>query len=73
MKNIFKVTIKLPNDEQEVFFDDQNRAEKFINAMRQIMTDKGNKEVEFVPELIGCIDCDEDIISAYSSTMANEA
>jgi len=58
MKNIFKVTIKLPNDEQEVFFDDQNRAEKFINAMRQIMTDKGNKEVEFVPELIDNIEID---------------
>ena len=67
MKNIFKVTVKTNDLNQELFFDDQNRAERFINAMNHIMTEKGKNEVEFIPEIVGCIDCDEDIINAYPS------
>jgi hypothetical protein len=33
------------------------------------MTQKGKKEVEFIPELVSVIDCDEDVIEAFSSAM----
>lgn len=70
MKDLFKVTVKIGKKEQvELLFDDQNRAERFINATTQIMTSKGKKEVEFIPELVSVIDCDEDIIEAFSSAM----
>ena len=69
MKNIFKIIVKTPDYEQEMFFDDQNRAERFINAMQHIMTDKGKEEVEFIKWVIECIDSDGDIMSAYSSVM----
>ena len=70
MKNLFKVTVKIRKTEQvELLFDDQNRAERFIYATTQIMTSKGKKEVEFIPELVSVIDCDEDILEAFSSAM----
>ena len=73
MKDLFKVTVKIGKTEQvELLFDDQSRAERFINATTQIMTQKGKEEVEFIPELVSVIDCDEDIIEAFSSAMGNE-
>ena len=70
MKDLFKVTVKIGKTEQvELLFDDQSRAERFINATIQIMTQKGKKEVEFIPELVSVIDCDEDVIEAFSSAM----
>ena len=70
MKDLFKVTVKIGKTEQvELLFDDQSRAEGFINATTQIMTQKGKKEVEFIPELVSVIDCDEDVIEAFSSAM----
>ena len=70
MKDLFKVTVKIGKTEQvELLFDDQNRAERFINATTQIMTQKGKKEVQFIPEIVSVIDCDEDIIEAFSSAM----
>jgi hypothetical protein len=68
MKDLFKVTVKIGKTKQvELLFDDQNRAERFINATTQIMTQKGKKEVEFIPELVSVIDCDKDVIEAFSS------
>jgi hypothetical protein len=70
MKDLFKVTVKIGKTEQvELLFDDQSRAERFINATTQIMTPKGKKEVEFIPELVSVIDCDEDVIEAFSSAI----
>ena len=70
MKDLFKVTVKIGKTEQvELLFDDQNRAERFIYATTQIMTAKGKKEVQFIPELVSVIDCDEDVIEAFSSAM----
>jgi hypothetical protein len=70
MKDLFKVTVKIGKTKQvELLFDDQNRAERFINATTQIMTQKGKKEVEFIPELVSVIDCDKDVIEAFSSAI----
>jgi hypothetical protein len=70
MKYLFKVTVKIWEVEQvELLFDDQSRAERFINAITQIMTKKGKKEVKFIPEIASVIDCDEDVIEAFSSLM----
>lgn len=70
MKDLFKVTVKIGKTEQvELLFDDQSRAERFINATTQIMTKKGKKEVKFIPEIASLIDCDEDIIEAFLSSM----
>ena len=70
MKDLFKVTVKIGKIKQvELLFDDQNRAERFINSTIQVMTAKGKKEVEFTPELVSLIDCDEDVIEAFSSAI----
>ena len=71
MKVLFKVKIKIQKEELELFFDNQDRAERFINATTEIMTPKGKKSVEFTPELVSVIDCDEDVLEAYSSSMGN--
>jgi hypothetical protein len=68
MKDLFKVTVKVSETEKvELLFDDQDRAERFVNATTQIMTEKGKKEVEFITELECLIDSDEDIIKAFGN------
>tara|TARA_R110002074_G_scaffold379772_3_gene558151 strand:+ start:3074 stop:3292 length:219 start_codon:yes stop_codon:yes gene_type:complete len=71
MKELFKVKIKIQKEEIELFFDNQDRAERFINATTEIMTSKGKKSVEFTPEIVSVIDCDEDVLESYSSAMGN--
>lgn len=68
MKDLFKVTITFSETEKvELLFDDQDRAERFINATTQIMTQKGRKEVKFITEFECLIDSDEDIIEAFGA------
>lgn len=70
MKNLFKVTIKIGETEQtELFFDNQDRAERFIEATSKMLTSKGKKELEFVAQIVSVIDCDEDVTNAYSSAL----
>ena len=70
MKNIYKVTAFIDKDAKaELFFDDQNRAERFINAITQILSDKGKNKVTFIPEIISLIDCDEDITRQFDIAM----
>jgi vacuolar-type H+-ATPase subunit D/Vma8 len=70
MRDIFKLTVKIEKKEQvELLFDDQDRAERFINALTQILTPKGKKEIEFIRERAQVIDCDDDVIKAFSSVM----
>jgi len=66
MKNLFKVTTKVGSKHSiELFFDDQNRAERFIHATKQILNSDGRKSVEFEGEIIEVIDSDNDILNAY--------
>lgn len=70
MKDLFKVTVKIGKTEQiELLFDDQSRAERFVYATTQIMTQKGKKEVKFIPQIVSVIDCDEDVFEAFSRAM----
>lgn len=53
MKDLFKVTVKIGEKEQvELLFDDQSRAERFIYATTQIMTQKGKKKYLLVHRIV---------------------
>lgn len=65
MKDLFKITVKIPEENDlELFFDDKDRAERFIHAIQEIMNENGRKSVVLIPELVTLIDSDEDIINA---------
>lgn len=68
MQDIFKVTVKIKGTEPiYLLFDNQNRAERFINAITQILNKKGKKEVEFIPEIVSLITTDEEIVEAFKT------
>lgn len=68
MRNLFKVTVEIKTipERVELFFDSQDRAERFMNMITGMLTDKGKDDVKISHEIASLIDCDEDVIKAFS-------
>lgn len=67
MKNIFKITATIAGEEIELFFDCQDRAERFTAATMQIIKPEARQLVKFKAEIVTMVDSDNDVISAFNS------
>lgn len=67
MKRVFKVSVKIGKSKPlDVLFDDQDRANRFINALKGMLNEKGKKQVVLTPDVVELIDSDEDVLRAFS-------
>lgn len=73
MKPLYKVTliIKSENKSFEIYFDDQDRAERFMFSLESILNDEEKKDLQIDPEIVGLCDCDEDITDAIEQAFSD--
>lgn len=62
MKTIFSIKTKVSDREFQFLFDDKDRAERLVHAIRSVLTAAGSEEVEFITEERELFETDEDII-----------
>lgn len=69
MINLFKITVRIKSMDYNhpIFFNDKDRAERFVGMMQKLLTEKGAADLEFTPEIVECIDSDEDVLSVFES------
>jgi len=68
MTDIFKLTYKVGNREFPLYFDSQDRAERFRNVILEIATDRNHPAVHPKAEIIKLIDSDADIVDAAKAS-----
>ena len=62
MRNIYKITITLKGVKpSEYHFDKQDHAEKFVQTMKNLVTDEGKKELNFDATIINVFEKGEEI------------
>lgn len=68
MKIVFRVNIKIPEyREMNLYFDDQERAERLVIAIQKLMNEDGLKKVKFEYHKEAVIVSDQDILDALKS------
>lgn len=68
MTKIYKLTYQIgANKTIDLYFDNEDRANRFHNAIHAILNRKGRNTLKMHPQIIEVIDCDEDIFSVFES------
>lgn len=71
MGEVYKITV-IVNDsnkkhEFELLFDEKNRAERFVTAIKAVLSKKGKANVSFKGEIVPVFNNDDDILKAFTA------